>query len=290
MAGQQGGRGWGTALALLVLGGGTFWVANSCFGFLSDKVHLPQFPFCKSPSPSPPPVTTTTKGTTTTTTTVPTSTAPLSIPPQSPGSATVGVPFSYRWSANGGTPPYTWTATGLPAGITLSSSGVMSGTATTSGTYTLTIRVRDASGRTAIQTVHFTVSAVVAQTRPGGAITVTPVSTTFVSPQIVGVSVGPSQIGMPAIATLTLQNLGSAPASILIAGTTTLNGTVVGHWTPVTIIVPAGGTRTVTIQTEGTIYRGYAGRQLTATFYSPNIQTLKPVSASFIPAAAPASA
>ena len=52
-------------------------------------------------------------------------------------------------AATGGTGgPYTYTATGLPAGLSLSTSGTISGTATASGTYNYTITVKDAAGNT----------------------------------------------------------------------------------------------------------------------------------------------
>jgi hypothetical protein len=41
---------------------------------------------------------------------------------------------------------YTFTATGLPAGLTMSSSGVISGTPTVSGTFTYTVTIHDAGG------------------------------------------------------------------------------------------------------------------------------------------------
>lgn len=42
--------------------------------------------------------------------------------------------------------PYTFTATGLPAGLTISSSGVISGTPTVSGTFSYTVTITDKSG------------------------------------------------------------------------------------------------------------------------------------------------
>ena len=44
--------------------------------------------------------------------------------------------------------PYTFTATGLPGGITISTSGKISGTATVSGTFNYTVTVKDSAGNT----------------------------------------------------------------------------------------------------------------------------------------------
>jgi len=53
--------------------------------------------------------------------------------------------FSYQVTANGGTPPYTWSVTtgALPAGLTLSSSGLITGASTAAGVFTLGATVRD---------------------------------------------------------------------------------------------------------------------------------------------------
>src|SRR5215471_15863947 len=64
---------------------------------------------------------------------------------------TVGTPYSATLTATGGTAPYTWTllSGSLPPGLSLSGAGVISGTPTTAGTYTFTLKVVDASGQTA---------------------------------------------------------------------------------------------------------------------------------------------
>jgi hypothetical protein len=48
--------------------------------------------------------------------------------------------------ASGGQSPYTWSATSLPAGVTVSSDGSLSGVPPKSGAYTLTLHVVDANG------------------------------------------------------------------------------------------------------------------------------------------------
>lgn len=55
----------------------------------------------------------------------------------------VGQPYSVQCSAVGGVPPYVWTATGLPAGLTMTPGGLLSGTPTVSGTVSITLSVTD---------------------------------------------------------------------------------------------------------------------------------------------------
>jgi subtilisin family serine protease len=79
-----------------------------------------------------------------------------------PGSqaSTVGTAASLQLSASGGTSPYTWTATGLPAGLSISSSGLISGTPTTAGTSTVTATATDAAAKTGTTSFSWTVNPV----------------------------------------------------------------------------------------------------------------------------------
>ena len=62
-----------------------------------------------------------------------------------------GKPYNAVLVATGGKPPYHWSmASGaLPSGITLSSTGVISGTSSALGTKKFTVKVKDSSGTTA---------------------------------------------------------------------------------------------------------------------------------------------
>jgi hypothetical protein len=57
---------------------------------------------------------------------------------------TVGMPYSYALTAQGGVPPYKWSSTALPAGLTLSPDGVISGMPTApKGNYQIVVTVTD---------------------------------------------------------------------------------------------------------------------------------------------------
>ena len=76
-----------------------------------------------------------------------------------PPAAAVGVPYSYQLSISGGTPPYSNYAlvSGLPAGLSLSSSGLITGTPTAVGTTSFKFTVQDST--TGLSTFFGTVTA-----------------------------------------------------------------------------------------------------------------------------------
>jgi len=74
--------------------------------------------------------------------------SPLKITTKSPlPAARVGVAYSKSLVAKGGTPPYSWSVLSgtLPAGLSLSSAGVISGSPTNAGTSNFTVKVTDTS-------------------------------------------------------------------------------------------------------------------------------------------------
>jgi len=86
---------------------------------------------------------------------------PLTIVTPSVPIGAVGIAYSVTFAAQGGIAPYSWTAAGLPAGLTLSAAGVLSGSPTQPGTYSVSIQVADSSSPalTATQTFALTISA-----------------------------------------------------------------------------------------------------------------------------------
>ena len=73
---------------------------------------------------------------------------------------TVGTAFNFQFSASGGTPPYQWSAGGtFPPGLGLiPTTGAVTGTPTTAGTFSFTINVSDLSGATTSKPFSMTVS------------------------------------------------------------------------------------------------------------------------------------
>jgi len=71
-----------------------------------------------------------------------------------------GVAFSYQIPVRGGVPPYSWSMTGgaLPAGLTFSSSGMITGTPTAEATASIQVQVTDATGNTAQKTIAVNVA------------------------------------------------------------------------------------------------------------------------------------
>ena len=73
----------------------------------------------------------------------------------------VGVSYATGVFADGGVPPYRWSlvAGALPPGLSLTTSpGRITGTPTTAGTFTFTLRVADSGGQQATRQFSITIS------------------------------------------------------------------------------------------------------------------------------------
>jgi len=74
---------------------------------------------------------------------------------------TVGTAYNFQLEATGGVPPYTWAAASgstLPAGLSLSSAGVVSGTPTAAGTFAPKLTVTDETTSNTTEPVSFTIN------------------------------------------------------------------------------------------------------------------------------------
>jgi uncharacterized protein (TIGR03437 family) len=80
------------------------------------------------------------------------STSPLQITTAALPNGNVGQSYNVQINATGGTPPYSYTATNnIPPGLTFSTSGLLSGTPTTTGNYRLVVTVHDSAQTAATQ-------------------------------------------------------------------------------------------------------------------------------------------
>ncbi len=184
-------------------------------------------------------------------------------PPTLPGGSQ-GTPYSLQITAVGGAAPYTFTETGaLPAGITLTAAGLLSGTPTVSGTFPITITATDVNACTGSQAYSLVIGSPTQVT-----ITITPPSRTIF---VGGTATMTVRINIPqptdTIVTLTSSNPGIAsvpPTVTILANQTTANFivTAVSIGGPVTITatlpvsfgaVPATATVTVIAQVVATI-------------------------------------
>jgi len=147
----------------------------------------------------------------------------------SPPSGTVGVPYSGPIGIAGGTAPYTCTLVGgtLPAGLTLTGCTI-SGTPTTAGSSTITVKANDGSNPSNSTTGPVTVTVAPAQT-----------TLTLTSPPNATVDVPYSgAIGVSG---------GTAPYSCSIAGGTLPAGLSLGSGCTLTGTPTTAGTSTVTV-------------------------------------------
>jgi len=139
----------------------------------------------------------------------------LSITTTSLPGGTQGTAYpSTQLGATGGTTPYAWTASGLPTGLSLSSGGVLSGTATQSGTFTPSFQVTDSSSPK--QSASTTIDIVIATSGGGGgtSVALTPSSLSFT--QAVG--------GTSATQLATLKNTGSTTVTSVASAITPVGG------------------------------------------------------------------
>ncbi len=95
----------------------------------------------------------------------------LSITTNSLNDGTVGMAYSQTLAATGGTTPYSWSSGGLPPGLSLdTSTGVISGMPTSSGTYGFSINVSDAVG-----SIYSTAFSLIVATNPAATVPDAPI-------------------------------------------------------------------------------------------------------------------
>lgn len=79
----------------------------------------------------------------------------------------VSAPASLLLTASGGAPPLIWAGSGLPAGLSISSDGLITGTPTTAGTYLVSVSVTDGFPLVGTAGFSWTINPTPALTNPG---------------------------------------------------------------------------------------------------------------------------
>ena len=143
-------------------------------------------------------------------------------------SGIVGTTYQQTLQASGGTSPYTWSvASGtLPAGLTLASTGVISGTPTHSGTSTFTVKVTDSSSPAQTQTAATSITVA----PPTSALTIT---SSILPSGTTGTTYQPSSLeasGGTSPYTWSIVS-GTLPAGLTLAPTGVISGTPTGTGT-----------------------------------------------------------
>ena len=87
---------------------------------------------------------------------------PLTITTTALPTGTIGQAYNATLAATGGTPPYSWTVPGggLPAGLSLSAAGAITGSPTSAGNFDFTVRVTAAGSTPVTKPLRITVNAV----------------------------------------------------------------------------------------------------------------------------------
>jgi large repetitive protein len=187
--------------------------------------------------------------------------AVITISPSSLPNATAGVAYSQALSGNGGTAPYTFSAdpSTFPAGITMSSSGVISGTPTTAGSYSMTVYATDSSADGPfIGTATYSLT-VAAATPATYTIAGAPATTTVPAgqPAMYTVKITPTG-GFTAPVTFTCSGLPAEATCAFAPGTVTPAG---GSVTTTMTITTTAGTMATNVRPGalGSLGRGFCG-------------------------------
>jgi hypothetical protein len=151
--------------------------------------------------------------------------------PAAPPAGAVGVAYSAQLGTAGGTAPYTYSSpSGLPNGVSLNSAGLLSGTPTANGTYTITYSVKDSTTSSA-----------------GGSYT-QPQSVTFVVSSVPTVSaVSPTTGPVTGGTSVTITGTNLSGATGVSFGGTAATGFTVNSATSITATAPVGSAGTVDI-------------------------------------------
>lgn len=154
-------------------------------------------------------------------------------------SGSVGKTYSpVTLTAVGGVLPYTWQATGLPAGMSVTQGGVLSGQPSAGGTFTVHLTVTDSASHTAVANLSLAVSGGSTQPPPP----TLSITTATLPSGTAGIAYGPfnfSATGGPGAYSWSIIG---APAGLSLTASGTLSGTPAASGNfPVSVSVTSGG-------------------------------------------------
>ncbi|MBK8092611.1 MAG: putative Ig domain-containing protein [Verrucomicrobiaceae bacterium] len=192
----------------------------------------------------------------------------ITLTPTSLPNGTVGTAYSQTLSASGGTSSYTYAVTtgGLPAGLSLSSAGAITGTPTTSGTASFTVTTTDTHGCTGTSNLSITVNAGACPT-----VTITP---TPLAAGTVGTAYSATPSASPAAtytwsatslpaglslntSTGAITGTPTATGTATITATATITGSTCSASTTLTVICPSISITPLTLP-NGTVNTAYS--------------------------------
>jgi hypothetical protein len=144
----------------------------------------------------------------------------ITIAPAMLPEGTVGVAYSQTVTASGGTAPYAYSKTGqLPAGLTLSNSGVISGTPTAAGASSFSVKATDSGSASGTHSYSITIAA--SQPVPGVII----LSPSTLPGGTVGKSYSQTITASGGTAPYSFTSIGTLPAGLALSTSGTLSGT-----------------------------------------------------------------
>ncbi|WP_189644632.1 putative Ig domain-containing protein [Luteimonas gilva] len=187
----------------------------------------------------------------------------LDLVQDTPPAATISIPYSLQFTTVGGTAPYTYSiepGPGLPPGLSMSSTGLVSGTPTSAGSFPFTLRYDDS---TTISTGgdHFGVQSVTIVVNAAPTIVVNPAT---VPNPTVGVAYSQTFTGSGGTAPYTFQiTAGALPAGLTLSSTGALTGTAT-----------AGGTFNFTVEAKDA--NNFTGTRAYSITTNPPTITLSP--------------
>ena len=121
----------------------------------------------------------------------PTVLAPPTITTAALAAARVGVPYAAILTATGGSGFYQWSGTGLPAGLTLSATGLITGVPTGEGTSSFSATVTDSAGHSGTASLSLSTAPLAGRLfavgdNPGGGQSTSPSATTTIFAPVLG--------------------------------------------------------------------------------------------------------